>query len=186
MKGFFENLRTSSHKRTWGVLFFALVILSIPLTLNLVNERQDLRQQAASTNQSACTNLPLNECLRYHNICSWDGTTNKCGVKAEQQITSQAAYEISGRVSMTNGPYLEQAIVYLYGPVNKIVTTSNGRYSFNGIPEGNYEVRLKVPDTYKAIDGTCNDSPCMDKTSLNAAIGPSQTSVNFTITQSIY
>lgn len=183
MNSYLHNLKNSSHKRTWGVLVFALLLLSIPLTLTLTQQSQDVRQRASGPTKNSCDNLTLNECLGLRNICSWSSSENKCVSKAENNINS-STYSISGQINTGNSLYLGdngQAIIYLYGPVNKITKTTNSNYAFSGLPAGNYEVRLKIPSNYKATNGTCNDSSCTDKVSLSTNIGPSISTLNFQI-----
>lgn len=226
LKVFWQNLKTSSHKRTLGVLFFAVLVLSIPVTVTLVGQQQDLRQRAFEP-PPTCQNLKGGSCGNSVQCCeglvcqphSNASTNGVCVIKSSTSYpppqppnkpnsstnnpllnnakkatpTPIPTYNISGKVfydkdmnsSYGSGDRLYlgqdrgQATVYLYGPVNKITRTSGGRYSFTGIPAGNYEVRLDLPDFYKATSGKCNAVGCRDKTSVNTSVGPSKTNIDF-------
>lgn len=270
---FWQNLRTSSHKRTLGILAFALLILSVPLTITLLGQQQDVRQRASSNENAfnfyvSALNGGANEVFGrpveikatnqyggvtgvytsisspaklslvagpytfkatapsgyYSSPSSYSTSVYRDYQQATFRIYKNSSsnptptpqnstfptsspsspstkatptpiptYSISGKVFFDKdvnslygssdrlylGQDRGQATVYLYGPVSKITTTSGGNYSFTGIPAGNYEVRLDLPDFYKATSGTCNTLGCRDKTSINTTVGPSKSSIDF-------
>ena len=57
-EGFMQKI-TSSKKKLFGALFVAALVLSVPITIGLVNQQQDIRQQASGWD---CTQL-----LQYYN-----------------------------------------------------------------------------------------------------------------------
>ncbi len=178
MQSLIKTLKTSSHQRTWGVLIFVLLLLSIPLTLNLLQNQQDTRQRASGPTQNVCQELTLGECIQFNNICTWNNSNSKCETKETPQSVTKS-YTISGKITEGNINY-SNATIYLYGPVTKITTSQNGSFSFSGLPKGKYEVRLKVPQNYKTLSGICNNVACTDKSSQFITLPPSS-SINFSI-----
>ena len=69
----------SSGRRTIGTLFVAFVLLSIPISIYLVNQRQEIRQQAVSSSlQRTLTTIPT---------CSWSKNPISPGSTSELTIT---------------------------------------------------------------------------------------------------
>lgn len=90
-----RRILNSPNKRTLGILFFAAIVLSIPITITLVQQQQDIRQRAQLTEDSCSYARDITECQQLSG-CSWYGygTANPyCAPQSSSSCASATDYE---------------------------------------------------------------------------------------------
>lgn len=81
-----EFVSYPSHGRTWALLGFLILVLAIPLTVNIAQKQQELRQRAENTCSSndECTGWTYTSCttsdgqVGYHPICATHNIPDEC------------------------------------------------------------------------------------------------------------